>query len=315
MGRFRGVDELLNNPKIASLAKIVERREAVDVFRVALPEKEVVLRQARQWAESIFSERASRDPRAEIVDRKSRTVYKHPDGFRVRAYPGSNTIEFRDTNRVYAGHTGIRESDGVRGIVDSFVARHKLIPDGETDLQFDSLRFVKSRGMSADREMSGIVVHNAIAVYSRWTDGLPWIGRGSRVVAMISGEEVVDYQRPWREVLPEPVSKVRLRPVAHALEGMLNDLSTRSGQQDVSGEDIELVQADLGFYAAGKHKTQRLIQPVYLFAYRLREAFSTNGFVFGFYAHEENLEHILPSIAAPRAGRRQRIMRFEQQRS
>jgi hypothetical protein len=298
MKRHSALQELLDNPKIAAVSKLATRKKAVDILRVAFPEKQAIVSEAHRWADTLFPAFAKYDPRAEPVELHNRLVLRHPEALRVRAYYASGTIEYRNLRRACSGETAIKDPAKAARIVESFAAQHQLWPaEAPNEPQLEAVRFVKSCGMKARGERSRIVTNNVITIYRRQTNDLPWVGRGSRIVAMIGVEDVVDFQRHWRPVLPGAVASVKLLPVEKALEAMLEDLSGRTGGGEIKAGELDLVRADLGYFAAGKHRFQRLIQPVYIFAYRPRNGFSTNGFVFGTYAHEEKFEAILPTPA------------------
>lgn len=291
MAKHPVLNELLDSPEIRVIADEINERGEVPVHRLQFPDVAQLRKEAYRWAHSLFTACKNRDPRPEPVEHQNRLVLQHPEGFRIRTYYASGYIEFRNLDRAYAGKTKITSLRAAEALVGEFAAKHALWPpDSNQQLQAEAIRFVKSQGSTRNGEAVDIVTNNSIVVYKRLTGGIPWVGPGSKVTAMIEGKDVVGFNRYWRQVIPGPVRVMPLVPIEAAVEAMVNDLSSRLNGVPIEPGDILLERADFGYYAAGKRKLQRFLQPVYVFIYRMLNAFTTAGFVDVRLAHEEQLE-------------------------
>lgn len=291
MAKHPVLDELLESPAIRAIADEVSERREVPIHRLQFPDVDQLRKEAYRWAHSLFTDCKNGDSRPEPVEHQNRLVLQHPEGFRVRTYYASGYMEFRNLERAYSGKTEIAGLQEAKALVGEFAAKHALWPpDSDQQLQAEAIRFVKSQGSTRNGDVVDIVTNNSIVVYTRLTGGIPWVGRGSKITAMIEGKDVVGFNRYWRQVIPGPVRVMPLVPVETAVKAMVNDLSSRLDGVPIEPGDILLERADFGYYAAGKRKLQRFLQPVYVFIYRTPNAVTTVGFVDVRLAHEEQLE-------------------------
>ncbi len=287
------LNELLETPEIKSIVNKIKEIEKAPVYRLQFPDEDQLIEEAYRWAHCLFADCKNRDPRPEPIKHENRLVLKHPEGFRVRTYYASGYMEFRNIERTYAGKTDIANLREAAGIVEEFASKHALWPlDSNDQFQEEAIRFVKSQGSSQKGEKVNVVTNNAIVVYKRLTGGIPWVGPGSKISAMVECKDVVGFNRYWRKVIPGPVEMMPLLPVETAVEAMVNDLASRFDGTPIESGDIKLERVDFGYYAMGKRKLQRFLQPVYVFIYRTPKAFSTTGFVDVKLAIEKQFEPI-----------------------
>ena len=291
MAKYPLRTELLDTPAIGVMAKEIPSRKRIPIYRLKFPDVDDLRKEAYRQASSLFAGCQIGDPRPEPVKHETRLVLQHPDGLRIRAYYASGYVEYRNLARTYAGHTDVTTLKQADSLVAGFAGKHALWPiDCDRQLQPDALRFVRSRGASREGKQTDATVNNAIVVYKRTTDGIQWIGPGSRITAMIEGRDVVGFNRHWRQVIPGATRKVTLLSVEKALESMVEDLSSRLGGNTIEAGDIVLERAEFGYYAAGKRRLQRFLQPVYAFFYRTSDKFSNAAYVYLRVAHEDKLE-------------------------
>jgi hypothetical protein len=291
MAKHPVLNELLETPAIRAIADEVNKRGEVPVYRLQFPNLGQLREEAYRWAYSLFADSRNRDPRPEPIEHRDRLVLQHPEGLRIRTYYASGYMEFRNLERTYAGKTEITSLREAKAVVREFAAKHTLWTlDSDQQLQAEAIRFVKSHSSAREGAVADIITNNSIVVYKRLTGEIPWVGPGSKISAIIEGKDVVGFNRYWRQVIPGPFQVMPLVRVEVAVEAMVNDLSSRLDGVPIEPGDILLERADFGYYAAGKRKLQRFLQPVYVFIYRTPNAFTTAGYVDVRLAHEKQLE-------------------------
>jgi hypothetical protein len=131
---------------------------------------------------------------------------------------------------------------------------------------------------------------NLVGLYRPYVNRLRLVGPGSTSVAFIEGGGVSGMTLNVRDIDPEPVAEQPVVGAAQAVHGLVEDLKARAGDE-IGADDVELVHAELGYYAGAKRFLQRYLEPTYLFAYRLRSEFATSGFVYVHPAAEARFEY------------------------
>ena len=285
--------ELLEDERVISLSRYINEQKQVNIHQLKFPEIPELKKEAYAWAKSLFANTKSGDTRPEPNEYQDRLVLRHPDGFRIRTYYASGYLEYHNLARTFAGKTEISNTKEADLVVQEFASKHSLWPiDSQEQIQFEDLRFVKSQGNSSKGDNSEIITNNVIVSYKRVTNGLRWIGSGSKITAMIEGKDIVAFDRHWRQIMPKHI-KVSILPVEQALENMINRLSCSIDNKTMNKGDISLEHVDFGYYAAGRRKLQRFLQPVYMFIYRPRSKFTTATIVDVQLAHNESFENII----------------------
>jgi len=309
VSKHPGLEELLEQPAVAALSAAGQRGRQVSVFELEFPDPDVVARESHSWARVLFAAAINGDARPDVVQHRNRLVLNHPEGMRVRAYYESGYLEYRDLGRSYSGATHVSNLQEAGSIVETFISKYALWPnDTNRELRPESLRLVKKLGVSEERS-TDVEVANAIIIYGRSTEGLPWLGPGSKISALIEGEEVVGFNRHWRQIVPDSARSVEVLPVESALNGMLDDLSRRLDGADIAAGVVEMERANLGYYAGGRRSRQRFLQPAYVFVYRIRNEFTTAGFVDVRPAHDLPLEALRRPPAVPLAQQKRHVLR------
>lgn len=292
------IDELLENKSIKKLADSIYKHEEVSVYQLQFPSVKELQKEAYQWAYSLFNNCESGDPRPEPIKHKNRLVLQHPEGFRIRTYYASGYIEYRQLKRTYTGRTDVSNLKDADSIIREFGSKNGLWPlNSDGQIQAEGIRFVRSQGCSSKGEKTEVLTNNVITIYKRLTNGIPWIGPGSRITAMIEERDVVAFNRYWRQVTPKQV-KVQLLSIENAVEAMVKDLSSRLDNRNIQPEDLILESAEFGYYAAEKRKLQRFLQPAYIFTYHTTGKFAT-GFVDVRLAHNKKLEKLVDDPELP----------------
>lgn len=263
------LEELLASPAMNAVHATLEGCKTLPVYRLHLPDRGDVENEAQRWARALFVDCKYLDPRAQTARHDNRFVLRHSDGLRVRAYYASGTVEYRHLGRAYAGTTAIADLRDAEAVVARFADRHALWPfDSIGQLQPKDFQLVQSLGMDPRSVETEITTHNAIIGYQRVTSGIPWIGPGSRVLAIIEKDDVVGFDRSWRPVIPGAVCSVAVMPAEQAIRSMLDLIAMRAGGKPLERGALRLERAELGYYAMDKRAEQRFLQPAYQFFYR-----------------------------------------------
>src|SRR5262249_8394131 len=152
-----------------------------------------------------------------------------------------------------AGVTKVREAHEAALLVGRFTEAHGLWPDGAREqVCLDGLRFIRSHAVARSGETTDVVTNNAVLIYRRITDGVSWVGPGSRIAALIEGQDVVGFERHWRQMASNPTRTALLTPVEQVMSRMLDELALVGGERAVERGHLELERAELGYYAAGR---------------------------------------------------------------
>jgi hypothetical protein len=293
------LEEILASPAMNAVHATLQGCKTLPVYRLHLPDRGDVENEAHRWARALFVDCKHFDPHAQATQHDNRLVLRHPDGLRVRAYYASGTVEYRHLGRAYAGTTEIVDMCDAEAVVARFADRHGLWPlDSTGQLQAKDFQLVQSRGMNPQCLEAEITTHNAIIGYQRITSGIPWIGPGSRVLAIIEQDEVVGFDRSWRPVIPGAVGSVAVTPAEQAVGAMLDAIAMRAGGRPIECGAIRLERAEFGYYAMDKRAEQRFLQPAYQFFYRTSGEIAA-GVVEVIAAHGEAIEPLVepPSLA------------------
>lgn len=288
------VEDFLSNPAIRKLARRANKQKEIPIYKLQFPDIEELKREAYSWTQSLFNNNQIGDPRPDTLQHMDRLVLLHPEGFRVRTYFASGYMEYRDLERTYAGKCDLSTIEEANSIVQEFGSRHNLWPfDSEQHIQVENIKFVRSQGVSSNHEQTQNFTNNIIVDYKRLTNGIPWIGPGSRITAMIEGRDVVAFQRYWRKIIPGQ-SAVVLNSIENTIESMVNWLSRCCfDNKSLESGDIRIEQVEFGYYGCEKRKLQRFLQPAYIVYVSTAERFGTVAFAYTQVAHDKQLEKIV----------------------
>jgi hypothetical protein len=263
------LDEFLESPSSQSAIALVSDCKRLPVYQLHFPDSSDVQKEAIRWAQSLFADCRYQDSRPETTQHENRLVLHHPDGHRVRAYYASGCTEYRHLHQAYAGSTQIDDFETSQAVVNRFADRHSLWPfDSVGQIRPNGLELVKSQGADPEGLGSNITLHNAILTFRRFTSDIPWIGPGSQMSAIIEGNDVVGFERHWRQMIPSTSVGVDLIPLAEVLQVMLDQIAERSSGGCLERGALKLERIEFGYYANNKYSLQRFLQPAYQIFYR-----------------------------------------------
>jgi hypothetical protein len=288
------LQELLDDPRVETLSHHINELKESYIYHLELPDQAILNLEANKCANTMFVNKKNVNPLFESKNYDDRLVLSHPDGFRIRVYYASGYFEYHDLNRIFSGNTNLIDMKEADSIVQEFCSRYSLWPaNSQQQIQAEKLRFVKSQGNSNRNETSKVIINNILVSYRRLTNGLSWLGPGSKIIAIIEGNDVVGFDRHWRDIGPKEEIKVQLLSVEGALEKMINRLSSSLDNKTLNKGDIFLEGIDFGYYAADRHTLQQFLQPVYMFTYRPISTVTTVSIVDIHLAHNESFENLL----------------------
>jgi hypothetical protein len=284
-----------------SVQALVPSFNTLAIHKLQFPDRNQLLKEAESWSQRLFRDGRHDDCRAEPVVHDNRIVLRHPDGYRVRAYFASGSIEYKNTARGYRGMTPVEIRQDAEEIVKQFAETHDLWPlDSLGLIRPNRFELTRGKGVSRGAAASTEITHNAILSFRRYTMEVPWIGPGALISAMIEGKEVIAFERNWRSVIPTPGHAVPVLPLGEALESLLVQMGRR-GLRELGA--LDLVGAEFGYFADSKWALQRFLQPAYLITLRVRGQVGVR-LTFVLAAHREKVESLeAPPLNGPRGQR------------
>lgn len=300
MSRQHIIEELLNSESFKKATKTIIKKQELPVYQLQFPIVEEITKEAFQWANNIFNESNSDDKRPYPHEYEDRLVLLHPHGSRIRTYYLSGYLEYSNMKRIFSGKTDKSIVNEIEKIVRDYGSKHNLWPlDSEGQIEFEGTQFVNSQHCNLQGMRSEVVINNIIAVFNRVTNGIPWIGPGSKITAIVEGKDVVAFQRHWRKLISKQVN-IQILSIEKVLKKMIDNISYRLDGRSIEAEDLDFRHIEFGYYAAGRHTLQRYLQPAYTFVYKVNSKYGNASFSDTYLAHNENFENIMDPEKHPK---------------
>ena len=256
----------------------------VDILSLRQYPLDEIERRAKRFLEVLGETCKQPMDRGDWVRQLDRTVIRMPLGARAVLYPASGAMSIKTgLEPMEALYREDENRDALLKSIEQVAADsriHDWIGPGAS-LRFERLWYVKAAAVSRDGNIIRSVLCRAVGSYRHVVRELPVWGPASVVVKVAADGRLDSLALQMREPTGETVEQVTvLRPeqAAHKIVLQLRGLVGKSKLNLDEAAKPEWMH--FGYWSLSKHKSQRLLAPVYAAAIHLGGKQESQGYLF-----------------------------------